>query len=340
MYAVPDGGYDYSHHASLGVEGQTLYAYWSNGRDGEDRAGQVQRWSRRSASGAWSRPELLTRAPLADAPRTLAAINGGTSRDAARVRAFYSAFRGSGSDFPDVHSKWAPPVVTGVAVFNADEGLWEDQGILLDDFLLNEGPHRCAGGRWLMTGEDHAGRTRVAYSDALDPAAAAWQVTAVAQGAGPRFKNEPTWYQRDDGTVVLWLRDDGGSHRLWVAESMDDGLTWSEPLPTNLPSSTSKCHVGRLRAGAYYSIWNPNLSGRRIPLVIGLSDDGELFDRVAILRDEPSAPTLPGRYKDGGYAYPNALEVEQTLHIIYSVNKENVCVQSIPLKELEHLARI
>ena len=108
-------------------------------------------------------------------------------------------------------------------------------------------------------------------------------------------------------------------------------------MPTNMLDATSKCCAGQLSNGTYYIVSNPNPTGERIPLTIALSDDGCVFSRLAVLHDEPTAPRLPGRFKGPGYQYPNAIERGGQLHIIYSVNKEDVEVQSVSLDELTAL---
>ena len=331
--------YDYSHHASLGVQGEFLHAFWSNGRNGEDLPGQVQRWSMRDADGAWSPPSLLAQAPMNpdSHPETTTVINGGTAVGAPRLTSFYSEYKGRVSDGAGGTGKWSLPVVTGVRTYDQMVDRWTHRGIVLEDFLLNEGPRRAASGRWIMTGEDHAGCTRVAYSDAPDPADPAWQVASVPKGEGNRFKNEVSWLQRPDGTLALFMREDGQSRRIWLSESRDDGLTWSTPSPTNLPDATAKCNVGQLSDGSYYCISNPHPGGQRIPLTVALSGDGAIFDRLAVLRDKPTTPRLSGRFKGPGYQYPNAIEHAGQLHVIYSVNKEDVDLLSVDLEELREL---
>ncbi|MHB1295005.1 MAG: exo-alpha-sialidase [Anaerolineae bacterium] len=336
LYSVPEGGYDYSHHASLGVWKGRLHAFWSNGSNGEDRPGQVQRWASRGGDGRWSDVRLLAQSPMnaEHSPEATTCTNGGTAVGTSRLVSFYSECKGTGPDHPGSDSKWVAPMVTGVQVHDDARDAWEHLGIVLEDYLLNEGPRRTAGGRWIMTGEDHYGRTRIALSDADDPAAPVWRAVSVPRGEGPRYKNEASWLQRPDGTLALFLRDDGRTHRLWLSTSADEGETWSTPLPTNLSDATSKCNVGRLSNGTYYLVWNPNPRGERIPLAVALSDDGINFDRMAVLRESATLPRLSGRFKGPGYQYPNALEHEGALHVIHSVNKEDVEVAGVALATL------
>lgn len=330
--------YDYSHHASLGCDLNGLYAFWSNGCNGEDLPGQVQSWCRCDADGRWGTPQVLARAPMFG-DRTTTAINGGTAVGSACLTSFYSEFKGRPKDGAGGSGKWSLPMYTGAQVHSPITGAWSATDGLLEDYLLNEGPRRTQRGRWLMTGENHDGHTRIAYCDEDQPSGMGWKVVPVAKGAGDVFKNEPSWFQRPDGTIALWLRDDGGTHRLWLAESADEGTTWTEPVPTDMPDATSKCHAGRLSNGLYYLIFNPNPSGLRIPLALALSHDSRAFTHLAILRDELTEPRLPGRFKGPGYQYPNSLELDGVLYIIYSVNKEEVEVQSISVADIAILTR-
>ena len=341
LFTASADTYDYSHHASLGVRGGLLYAFWSNGRGGEDRSGQVQRWSVRDEGGIWRTPHLLARAPMNPRlnPQTTTAINGGTASEASVLTSFYSEYKGRPADGAGGDGKWSLLVLTGSQRYDPERDTWTHRGVVLEDFLLNEGPRRTVTGRWIMTGEDHVGRTRIAYSDADDPAEPSWQVVEVSKGAGTRYKNEVSWLQRPNGALVLFMRDDGGSRRIWFSESDDDGMTWSTPCPTNMPDATSKCCAGRLSNGTYYLISNPCPDGSRIPLTIALSKDGATFDRLAILREKATAPRLPGRFKGAGYQYPNAVELNGELHVIYSRNKEDVEVLSVKLSELMALHR-
>jgi len=113
--------FDYAHHASLGVHRGVLHAFWSNGRDGEDRPGQVQCWAMRDEHDAWSAPRVLSRAPNSPAiyPDMTTAINGGTARGSRSLASFYSEYKGQPRDGAGGEGKWSLPLATGVRTYDA-----------------------------------------------------------------------------------------------------------------------------------------------------------------------------------------------------------------------------
>ena len=95
--------------------------------------------------------------------------------------------------------------------------------------------------------------------------------------------------------------------------------------------------TGTLPNGEIYLIGNQiDVSGphSRDPLTISLSRDGKTFDWAAAVRHGTPPLRYPGHWKDHGFQYPSAIVVGKSLWVIYSINKEDVAVSRIPLKEL------
>ncbi|HUZ46944.1 MAG TPA: exo-alpha-sialidase [Terriglobia bacterium] len=147
---------------------------------------------------------------------------------------------------------------------------------------------------------------------------------------------EPSVYQRPDGALVKLSRDCGRpkSFRLYASVSKNGGKTWSTSVRTNIPDSPSKAVSGSLPDGKNYLIGNQVLQRVRDPLVIGLSPDGKVFNWAAAIRHGHTPVRLPGHAKDMGFQYPSAIVVGKALWVIYSIDKEDVEVSRIPLKEL------
>ncbi|MHC4117117.1 MAG: exo-alpha-sialidase [Planctomycetota bacterium] len=165
----------------------------------------------------------------------------------------------------------------------------------------------------------------------------------------------PAW-QLADGTWVRLYRDGGSIHartlreeevskarRNYASFSFDNGKTWTTPTRTNFPDACARTNAGRLPDGQVYVINNvlplSTKKGGRSLLAISLSRDGLTFDRMAVMRFVAPAPRYEGRSKSIGYAYPHSVVVGDHLWVIYSVNKEDIEIGRIPLKELYGLGR-
>ena len=151
-------------------------------------------------------------------------------------------------------------------------------------------------------------------------------VIDVPQPHGARFPyGEGSWYQLEDGRIVVFWRDEGESCRLWVNFSDDGGRSFSEPMISDIPDSMSRVYAGRLPDGRYYLCNNafPTLLNR-MHLMLLLSDDGKTFDDVYLLLNDPTSQRLMGLLKADGYQYPCCLPEGNKLLVAYSVNKEDI----------------
>ena len=152
------------------------------------------------------------------------------------------------------------------------------------------------------------------------------EVIEVPESKGARFPyGEASWYQTDEGRIVVFWRDEAGSCRLYVNTSDDGGRSFTPPMVSDIPDSMSRVYAGRLADGRYYLCNNafPTLLDRR-HLVLLLSDDGQTFDKVYVLVDDPTSQRLKGLLKADGYQYPCCLAEEDRLLVGYSVNKEDI----------------
>jgi hypothetical protein len=119
-------------------------------------------------------------------------------------------------------------------------------------------------------------------------------------------------------------------------------MTWSVPTRTGIPDACARSNAGKLPDGQVYLInniipMNPGGLGGRSMLALSLSNDGLIFDRVAIIRFIPPPLRYPGLEKTIGFQYPHSVVVENNLWVIYSVNKEDVQVTKIPLEEIYNM---
>ncbi len=120
---------------------------------------------------------------------------------------------------------------------------------------------------------------------------------------------QPTVLRRSDGTLVAYMRENGPRDRIRVAESHDDGLTWSPVSETSLPNPGSGLDGVRLANGNWVLVYNDTTSGRN-SLAISLSDDeGRSWRWTRHLERHPS----------GRYHYPAVIQgADGRIHVVYS----------------------
>jgi predicted neuraminidase len=120
---------------------------------------------------------------------------------------------------------------------------------------------------------------------------------------------QPTVLRRNDGTLVAYMRENGPSHHIRVAESPDDGLKWGPVGETPLPNPGSGIDAVRLANGHWVLIYNDSASSRA-NLAVSVSDDeGRTWKATRHLE----------RHAAGSYHYPALIQGHDgTLHAIYS----------------------
>lgn len=157
---------------------------------------------------------------------------------------------------------------------------------------------------------------------------------------------EPSMFRKANGDLVMIFRDneaqDAANRRVRASVSHDYGLTWSDPVATNLYDSKSKQCAGNLPDGTAFIVNNPVQSETRSPLVIHLSKDGETFNQSYLLRTgytqtEDVTGGIQNRKGSAGsgYCYPKAMVHGDYLYVSYSTNKEDVEYTRIPLSSIQ-----
>jgi predicted neuraminidase len=131
----------------------------------------------------------------------------------------------------------------------------------------------------------------------------------------PIYQNsQPTLFQRKDGAVVALLRTKhlGFIHK---AISTDFGFTWSESEPTSLPNPDAGIDCVKLESGNVVLAFNNSNKGRT-PLTLARSrDDGETWERLKNLEDEPKAE----------FSYPAIIQDSQgRIHVTYTYKRKHI----------------
>ncbi len=201
------------------------------------------------------------------------------------------------------------------------------------DVFFNNKPIRLASGIWLMPvvvrNGKQPGTKPIPYHWGFESVGAlisndggtSWK----AVGVSPRISNsgygnkdtfcwEAGAFQRKNGTVVIFVRNSWGL--IQATESRDEGRTWNDFEPVNVPNPTARIHVRKLPGGEVICLSNPNsrpVFENRSPLAIFVSyDEGVSFAKIVIL--DVNAKVM----------YPDA-ELDEdghTLHLHYESRKE------------------
>lgn len=153
-----------------------------------------------------------------------------------------------------------------------------------------------------------------------------WESFRV-RGSDTLFKaDEPFWWILPDGKNIMSVyRDNSHSGFLYRAFSTDNGRTWSKPVKTNFPDTASKIHGTRLSDGRYVLVSNARPQRPRDPLVLSISDDGVVFNKMGYL--------IGGRWVD----YPFVMEHDGYLYVAFSGAKQTVELLKIDLTDLDKI---
>lgn len=340
----------YSHHAHLTSLDNRLLATWSIGRMHEDGPGQRMVMASSDDLGeTWSPPSTVVAAVPGECADTCI-TNGGLLVNGSAIAAFYSSYDHTREALlkfahAGVNENWrittetARDVHAGVVVSSDGGNTWSTTVAHIPGLIINLAPTRLSSGRLFTTGhrihaytDDPSGLSGWKISplpglpegyyeraDGHRPIRADWRHLGICEGAIQEVPGQP---------LRLLLRTNKGF--IASAESHDDGASWSAPQLTRFTDCGSRFQFGRLPDGRHFALscpdnTTPRAGLRRTPLVLAVSDDGNVFDRHYILGDEPDRPlNFPGAYKHGRYGYPYLHVLGDRLFVIDSVAKEEV----------------
>lgn len=156
---------------------------------------------------------------------------------------------------------------------------------------------------------------------------------AASQGAGTAIPASDTNanYGIIQPSVVLlgpkhlrfYARSTTNIGRVVISDSYDNGLTWTEPRPLNVPNPNSGIDAVVLRDGRIVLVYNNTTSGRS-PLNLAVSTDGEHFRMFYTLEDQP-----------GEYSYPAIIQATSgDLEITYTWQRKAIRHVHFPLSDV------
>jgi len=312
----------YNHHSQIAKFKGKVFFSWSNGRVDEEAEGQRILLCSSDDAQRWSDPIVV----VGDRNEKVVAHNCVAMMATEDALYVVGMSEDTTIDASVVGMRRVDPESYAVSVYASTDGVQWEKALTFDKRIkgIFEAPRATADGHLLCVAvlRDGAAILRWPGLDLCEKP----EIITVPQPFGASFPyGEGSWYQTDDGTIVVFWRDEGQSCRLWVNTSADNGQTFSEPAISDVPDSMSRVYAGRLTDGRFFLCGNafPTLLNR-MHLMLLLSDDGYTLNKVCMLVNDPTAQRLTGLLKEDGYQYPCCLVDNDRLLVAYSVNKEDI----------------
>jgi len=230
--------------------------------------------------------------------------------------------------------------------WDADADSWQREAKLYDNAINNFPPQKLPTGDWILTRRDS--RFNVSILIGGKESLSDWRAYPVVKvGAVKGFRpDEPIFWLMPDQTLNALFRDNGGSMRLFHATSADNGETWTPPVLTNFPNSTSKIFSLPVSRGYRVMISNANPKWGRRQLHLSISEDGKNFNRMAEI-EVPTPPVADGidslwkKFQQGigSLQYPHVMEKDGYLWVALSRNKTQTEIIRIALDDVDALRK-
>lgn len=316
-------------HNYLVHHGGKFWIMWSDGPGVEDRVGQRVKYATSTNGLDWTAPEFMTPLPPGSEKNSL---YGTRSESGFRyiARGFWQR---NGEllalvSLDEAAGFFGPSLELRAYRLNEADQRWEDIGVVQDNAINNFAPEKLSTGEWMMSRRKYDYVTSgVEVLIGGVNSITDWKSYPISGSAGELSAEEPNWWMLPDSNLVSIFRDNKGSGFLYRSFSSDNGRTWSIPVRTNFPDARSKFASIRLKDGRYVLVSNANYK-KRDPLVISLSDDGVVFNKMYYLTGE--------RHID----YPHVLEHDGHLLIAFSGEKQSVEVMKVRIADLDNLQMI
>jgi len=316
-----------SAHASTLVQLKNgdIIAAWFGGT--KESANDVAIWGSRRTSSGWSAPFLLVREPdVACWNPVLFETHDG------RLWLYYKFGRNarewSGARLvsTDQGQTWSTPEHLPAGLL----GPIKDKPLVLDDGAIVSGTSvesYSTWASWIDRSTDN-GTTWHKFGPITVPSRLMPSPAPLEPPQKPGAEHvtgiiQPAVVHLGKNHLRLYARSTRDIAHICAADSFDNGVTWSEAHPLDLPNPNSGIDAVGLRDGRVVLIYNNTTTGRT-PLNLAVSKDGEHFTLFQTLEDEP-----------GEYSYPAIIQGrDSNLHITYTWNRKRISYAEIPLSKI------
>lgn len=310
-----------SAHASTLVElrnGDLLAAWFGGTHEG---ASDVAIWSSRRTAGHWSAPYVLVREP------DIACFNPVLFHSAEGKLWLYYKFGPSARTWTgarlvsdDEGKTWSQPEHLPAGLL----GPIKDKPLVLDDGTIVSGTSVESYSSWAVWIDRSTDNGKTWKK--IGPITVSSQNTQSQPArAEPEQEHvhgiiQPAIVSLGKEHLRLYARSTSDIARICVADSFDNGLTWTQARPIDIPNPNSGIDAVGLRDGRVVLVYN-NSTKNRTPLNLAISADGEHFAMFATLEDQP-----------GEYSYPAIIQGKDgELYTTYTWKRQRIRFAAIPL---------
>lgn len=297
-------------HASTLVEvdgGDILSAWFGGTREGNPDVGI---WTSRRSDGKWSEPVEVAQEPEVACYNPVLFRNpDGEVWLSYKFGPSPQTWTGALRTSPDEGRTWSPVRYLPAGLY----GPIKNKPLILSDGTILAGTsvesHR-AWTCWVERSEDN-GKTWTRHGPIVRP--------GVARGI-----IQPTLVPLADGRIRMFVRSTRRIGRICYADSSDEGRTWTEARPTNLPNPNAGIDAVALKDGRIVLVYNHSERGRS-PLNVAVSKDGgDTWNSFLRLESEP-----------GEYSYPAVIQTSDgNIHTTYTWRRKRIKHVIIPLEDI------
>lgn len=298
-FLFENGAAPTNHTSTLVETSDGLLAAWIGGPESRHPSSSV--FTARYDGREWSKPALVLDGTQKD----------GTGCYACWNPVLFQPSRGPLLMFYKVGP--SPEGWWGMLTTSTNEGrLWSTPRRLAAGFVgpVRNKPLELADGSLLCGASTEAGGWAVHMERALDRVAR-WEKTPNLRAADNLQAIQPAILPHGDGTFQILCRTKQGV--LAESWSKDNGQTWSELQPTELPNPNGAVDGLRLSDGRFLLVYNDSATERGT-LSVALSKDGKNWSKGLSLESAT-----------GEFSYPAVIQARNGLvHVTYSWNRQRI----------------
>lgn len=337
---LPPGPYKTAHAPALLElnDGTLLCAWFAGSYEGSPDVGIV--CARLEKDGAhWSEPVPISRDPERSEQNPSLFLT-----DDQQIWAIYTAQMGraSGKDnmqFTAVVRRQCS--CDGGHIWGAYDVMFPQEGTFCRQPIQVLSSGRWIFGTWICSDSPSGLAEDFSAMRVSDDLGATWRRIDIP---GSRGRVHPNVLELGFGHLVVFMRSREADF-IYRSESVDNGDTWSVPVPTSLPNNNSSISALRLKSGRVAIAYNPTCTpdhqpgraswpGLRCPVAVALSEDGGIsFPLIRYLEMGEGYVGSENSTNNLQYEYPYLMQAGNgKLHLAYAYRNRK-CIKWMTFSE-------